>query len=588
MDGTEHDGTAARTIRPGVTLALVARRRAADDAPPPRAHAARQSTRVLTTVLFTDVVDSTGHAIALGDERMDCQESDDPLEDFTLRTRSRTVLAAIRMNSTFGARATLSTVASFSGVRDHLGVRGAVKSDALGSAAFSTAADGPIANVVYDRGLDVRDWAVRQELTVSPSPRHTLDAGFEAHALAASWTWLVTGERSEDVYTRMLPWPYGLPGANLPPQLDSRVAYVRAGAWVQYRPPVGQRLTPLMGLRVDYSGLTRDVEVSPRASATARLGQSTRITAAVGVYRQSPGYEKQFQSDYFVDLTHAERLRSETALHAVVGVERTLRAGVSVRVDGYRKWYTNLLVGRLETERERAVRLAQYDFGSLQSELPSAYRVTTDPSNEAQGSAYGFDLQIEKTPRSGDPRLAARASYSYGVATRVVYGNTVPFDYDRRHILNLVASYQVGRSIALSASIRLASGAPFTEPFGVRLAARADENDSDLDGNRRELVPARDSAGNYVYGLDFGDLSNVNRARLPFHARVDGRVTFSPRGPAGHWSLYVDVVNLLNRDNPALISYHVEPSSDGLRPWLTFEPKYSIPFLPSAGLRFRF
>ena len=69
MDGTERNGTAARTIRPGVTLALVERRRAADDAPPPRAHAARQSTRVLTTVLFTDVVDSTGHAIALGDER---------------------------------------------------------------------------------------------------------------------------------------------------------------------------------------------------------------------------------------------------------------------------------------------------------------------------------------------------------------------------------------------------------------------------------------------------------------------------------------------------------------------------------------
>jgi class 3 adenylate cyclase len=70
MDGTtQHDGSAARTIRHGATLALVGRRDAADTTAhvsPDRAP--RAAKRVLTTVLFTDVVDSTGHAVALGDE----------------------------------------------------------------------------------------------------------------------------------------------------------------------------------------------------------------------------------------------------------------------------------------------------------------------------------------------------------------------------------------------------------------------------------------------------------------------------------------------------------------------------------------
>ncbi len=48
-------------------LALVGGHDVAQSAPPKRAP--RASRRVLTTVLFTDVVDSTGHAVALGDEK---------------------------------------------------------------------------------------------------------------------------------------------------------------------------------------------------------------------------------------------------------------------------------------------------------------------------------------------------------------------------------------------------------------------------------------------------------------------------------------------------------------------------------------
>ena len=48
-------------------LALVGGRDVAQTAPPE--HAPGPARRVLTTVLFTDIVDSTRHAVALGDER---------------------------------------------------------------------------------------------------------------------------------------------------------------------------------------------------------------------------------------------------------------------------------------------------------------------------------------------------------------------------------------------------------------------------------------------------------------------------------------------------------------------------------------
>jgi class 3 adenylate cyclase len=72
MDGTRHvdGGTARRIVRPGVTLALVGGRSCGEAAPQPRPERpAAKASRLLTTVLFTDIVDSTGHAIALGDAR---------------------------------------------------------------------------------------------------------------------------------------------------------------------------------------------------------------------------------------------------------------------------------------------------------------------------------------------------------------------------------------------------------------------------------------------------------------------------------------------------------------------------------------
>jgi hypothetical protein len=65
-------------------------------------------------------------------------------------------------------------------------------------------------------------------------------------------------------------------------------------------------------------------------------------------------------------------------------------------------------------------------------------------------------------------------------------------------------------------------------------------------------------------------------------------VTFRPRWQNGRWQLYVEVINLLNRNNAGSMSPELvyDPASD--RPRVITTPDGSLPRLPSLGVRFRF
>src|SRR5690606_9476200 len=97
-----------------------------------------------------------------------------------------------------------------------------------------------------------------------------------------------------------------------------------------------------------------------------------------------------------------------------------------------------------------------------------------------------------------------------------------------------------------------------------------------------------DDQGLLVWTADYGDSSNFNTARLPVFARVDLRVTFRPRWANDRWQLYVEVINLLNRDNASDISTELAYDPDSDRPRLTETRSGRLPLLPSVGLRYRF
>jgi hypothetical protein len=378
-----------------------------------------------------------------------------------------------------------------------------------------------IANVIFERVLNVHDASLRQELSWSLGT-HVVDIGAEAHWLDTTLRYQIDGDRNPTAANGSSVQG----GAGLPDLLSVVSHSTRSGAWLQDAWQLGSRAAVQAGLRLDHPGSHEGVLWSPRAAASLFLGPTRRIRAAIGRYTQSPGYEKLAQGDYVVDLggEAAKSLVSENATHGSLGIEQDLPGGVTVRAEGYYKRFNDLLVGRLETAAERLARLAKYDFPSaLVRELPTEPIITTAPTNDGTGRAYGFDMFVSRLRAPSDARVTGWASYTWGRADRDTYGRRYAFDYDRSHAVAAVVGYRWSPKWELATTTRVASGFPATAPLGVRVAAIEDETDRDGDGVLDELVPALDAAGLLVYEVNLGGVDNLSRARLPVFARVDVR-----------------------------------------------------------------
>ncbi len=133
---------------------------------------------------------------------------------------------------------------------------------------------------------------------------------------------------------------------------------------------------------------------------------------------------------------------------------------------------------------------------------------------------------------------------------------------------------------------RFASGFPRTPAIGARSAAMEDGLDVDGDGDTAELIPARDSAGALIYTQDYGDVSNINSARWPSFARLDARFTYRTGGGEGRWLLYIEILNVLNRDNTLVVNPTITFPAG--RPVILEERVTSIPLIPNFGVRVRF
>ncbi len=486
-------------------------------------------------------------------------------------------LGSLRFDALLGSAATSRTIVSWYRNTDLLDVNATFESSSRRSNAPDDAFAAGSSNIAFDRDLSVRDLSVRQELAIPLATGHTLDTGLELHQLSSAARLSITGDRNEAVANPSS----ARGGTGLPDNLDSSLTGTRGGAWVQDRYTVTPWLSVEPGLRLDWSTVNGDAVLSPRFAATVFLPGSSRLRVAGGLYTQSPGYEKLIQSDYFFDLSPAVvgDLRHERSTHLVTGFEQDLGADTLFRVEGYYKTFDDLIVGRLEPEVDRRARVARYDFpADLQDSVPMEAQITSAAMNGGRGTAYGVDAYLVRSNPAS--RLAGWLSYAWGRADRDTYGLRYPFEYDRRHSFNAVARYRLGRSWSIAATAQMATGFPYTPAIGLRVASEEDD--------RGRLVPARDEAGAPVYTVDLGGLRALQQGRLPHYSRVDLRITNQRGGPSGRWSWYIEIINLLNRDNPVEIETSLAHNADGPMPRILENPTAGFPLIPSFGVRVRF
>ena len=523
--------------------------------------------------------------VALGGrERL--RPSGDAAADARATAATDDALIGVTFDATLGRRGLWRGVASYSRFSDTLDALERSLDNSRGSnTPDSIASGGPFAFVARRR-MGVGDLALRQQVWFALSGRHQIDLGVDVHELDTRWMWDLSGDRNlQQANGSSLRL-----GAMLPGTLDSERRTRRAAAWMAHRWHAA-RLSVEPGVRVDHSTLTGRLVASPRLSVAATLGGGWRVDGAVRLHTQSPGYEKMPQADYFLNLSDAARprLKPERAVQAVAGVQRALRAGFGLRVETYYKRYTDLLAGRLESEAETAARLSHYDVpAALWPYLHRSAEITTQPVNGGRGYAYGVEAHVSRPSGPNHP-LAGWVSYSFGLGRRTEYGVTRPFDYDRRHAVTAVGALRLGPRWDVSLTARAASGLPRTPARGVRLAVVADAADGDGDGNLTEMRPLLDAQGALVFQPDYGDVSNLSRARLPYFARVDTRLTYRPPWAGDRWAFYLDVVNLLNGPNITQIDTQLVHDPGAVRPRLVeIAHDRGIPLFPSIGVRFWF
>jgi hypothetical protein len=493
---------------------------------------------------------------------------------------TRNDLAWMRFDTPAGARGHSTTVAGYSRTLADFGFNGRLDTSFTQRSNAPFRLEKPKTEVEFSRRLEVEDVYARQELAWSPGA-HTVDVGGELHRLRTHLNFAQRG----DTNPQAINGSSANGGAGLPEFLDSRLNSTRAGAWVIDTWRAGARARIETGLRLDRTSINADTTLSPRLAASVAVTPKLTARASFGRFTQSPGYEKTAQSDYLLNFTAdtAPSLRSERATLASISLERALGGGATVRVETYYKRVTDLLIGRLETEPERLARLAEYHFPSLASNLPVDPIITTVPTNDGRGRAYGVDVLLSRVTAPVNAKMRGWVSYTWGKAELDAYGRTYPFEYDRRHAVSAVLSYRAFANWEFASTIRWATGFPWTPPLGVRVLG---EEHTDASGT--VIEPKRDPDGRLIYEVSFGGVSNLNNSRLPNFARIDARVSWKPRGARGRWEYYVEVINVLNRENASGMSAQLEhdPTSD--RPRVFEERSGGLTLVPTIGVRWRF
>ncbi len=293
-------------------------------------------------------------------------------------------------------------------------------------------------------------------------------------------------------------------------------------------------ITAIIGARVDSTGLTGQAVVQPRASMEWRWGAGNKLDAGWGIFSQFPEVVP------VLGRNGDPELRAEMARNYILGYERLLGRNARFRIEWFDKEESNL-----QRNHDSLFRLVK---GKV-----VAPNINFRYDNALRGYARGFELFVQR--RSAN-RLAGWISYSYTVAKRrdLVTGEVYNSDFDQRHTVNIYGSYRFSESWNFSLKARLGSGFPYPGYLEKR-------------------------------GADFYLTTARNEERLPYYSRVDFRCSKAFYFRRSKLSLYVEVLNLFNRENWRFDHiYSVNASTRKV----SMGRDSLLPILPTAGFVLEF
>jgi hypothetical protein len=297
---------------------------------------------------------------------------------------------------------------------------------------------------------------------------------------------------------------------------------------VGHRAPAG---TVNVGVRVTDRSIASETAVSPWITGERTFGQLT-LRAGAGLAHQYP--------DPMLWGVGAPRVVPERAASFDVSGEYRLTPGIRLTVTGFHRTESDVLrrVGeeRVDPETGRFVPPSRFP----------EFAATLD------GTSRGVDVSVMRRGSSG---LTGWVAYTWAHTKHddVVTGERFDADYDQRHTLNVVAAQRLSYRFSVNAKLRVGSNMPVIGYF----------------------------SGTPPDALTLG--TTRNQVRLPLYARLDVRANRTFTFDRGRLTLFVEVMNLLGRDNYGQADGFVRSNLNAIG-----YVDRLIPFVPSAGFLIEF
>jgi hypothetical protein len=307
----------------------------------------------------------------------------------------------------------------------------------------------------------------------------------------------------------------------------------REGGYVQQSwMPWAGRVHLTAGVRWDHHSVDDVAVMSPQASASLAVTQSTRMQIGFGQYVQFP------ELSYLTSTLGSRGLLPTRSNQWIGAIEQRLGARTRLRAEYYDRVDRDLLFQPL------------YDPRLVDGKL------VVPPSkplylNSLRGYSRGVEVFLQRSSANGATGWVSYAFGRTGMRDGVT-GNRFPSDFDQRHTLNVYGGYRLKPTVNLSLKFSYGSGFP-------------------IPGYLQQV------------GTSYFLTSVRNRLRMPDYLRTDFRVNKSWTRDKWKITLFGEVINLTNRTN------YVFDSFDGyntrtFQSFLTLDTMF--PILPSAGVVF--
>jgi hypothetical protein len=303
-----------------------------------------------------------------------------------------------------------------------------------------------------------------------------------------------------------------------------------------------------LGARWDRTSWSGDASTSPRANVMITLSPTTTLRLAAGRFAQpQQTFALQIQDGV------TSFAREDVTQHRVVGIEQRFGLLAIARAEAYERRTTQ------QAPRYINLRADMRVFPELEPDrvfLPST-----------SGRARGLELSLRGLGRGG---VDWAASYAFARVTDRVGQTDVARTWDQPHSFYVDATWRPARGgWHVSAAVQAHSGWP-ESPVQFVL---------DTVKNSRGV---RSSTVLTVYG----PVTALGDTRLPWYHRVDARVTRELSVRRRVITLFVDVFNLFDAQNPSAIRYRTTASNNRIT--VTRTPELQLGRLPSAGITVEF